>query len=116
MREAARARDCALWQAARFLVDTKGLSGRAVNAVRAFLALIDALSTASAGLELHEQMEHVIEHSGLLDFYRNERGERAQTRVENLAELGSRVTVANGAAELAADAEDSPGNRRGCRE
>ena len=36
---------------------------------------------------LHERIESVIEGSGLLDYYRQEKVDRAQTRIENLREL-----------------------------
>ncbi|PIE41045.1 MAG: hypothetical protein CSA49_05450 [Gammaproteobacteria bacterium] len=38
---------------------------------------------------LSEQAEFVIERSGLLEFHQNEKGEKAQSRVENLQELVS---------------------------
>ena len=41
------------------------------------------------GLELHEQVDHVIQMSGLIDHYKKEKGERGEARVENLLELVS---------------------------
>jgi DNA helicase-2/ATP-dependent DNA helicase PcrA len=38
---------------------------------------------------LAEQVEQVLQHAGLLDYYRKEKGERAESRVENLEELVS---------------------------
>ena len=39
------------------------------------------------GIALHEQIEAAVERSGLLDYYRQEKIDRAQTRIENLQEL-----------------------------
>ena len=40
-------------------------------------------------LELHDQVDHVIYQSGLIDFFRKEKDEKGETRVENLEELVS---------------------------
>lgn len=88
VREYARANALTLWEAA--LTGAGGqLPGRAANAVQAFLALIDAMDNDSRKLELHEQVDHVVQHSGLIKHYRKEPAEKAETRIENLAELVS---------------------------
>ena len=38
---------------------------------------------------MHEQVDHVIQASGLIEFFRKEKGERGETRIENLEELVS---------------------------
>src|SRR5262249_52243994 len=40
-------------------------------------------------LPLHEQVDHVIERSGLIEHFRKEKGERGEARLENLEELVS---------------------------
>ena len=45
--------------------------------------------TRFAGLELHEQVDHVIQSSGLIEHFKKEKGERGEGRVENLLELVS---------------------------
>jgi DNA helicase-2/ATP-dependent DNA helicase PcrA len=87
LRRAARAERSSLWRAAQRLVDGRELAARAVNALGTFLGLIDGMAVENAGLELHEQVDHVIRSSGLLEHFRNEKGERGQARVENLQEL-----------------------------
>ncbi|MFW5451991.1 DNA helicase II [Thioalkalivibrio sulfidiphilus] len=89
IRDLARERDQSLWRASAQLLETGGLTARAGNALRGFLALVDGLAETCRGLPLHEQAEHVIQHSGLRDFYAAEKGEKAQARVENLDELVS---------------------------
>ncbi len=93
IREAARQNEVSLSQAAIELVNAGALSGRAANAVRGFFTLLDSLKEATAELSLHESVEHINEHSGLRDHYAKEKGEKAQTRLENLDEL---VTAARG--------------------
>lgn len=59
--------------------------GKAGANLAAFVALVDAMREATRGLTLREIIEHVIQASGLVDFYRTER--EGQERLENLDEL-----------------------------
>jgi DNA helicase-2/ATP-dependent DNA helicase PcrA len=54
-----------------------------------FLNLVERMAQATAGLDLHDQVDHVIHGSGLIEFFQKEKGERGETRVENLGELVS---------------------------
>jgi DNA helicase-2/ATP-dependent DNA helicase PcrA len=65
LRETGRTRGGSLWQALVQLLTTGGLSGRAANAVRGFLNLIEQLDHNSREQPLPERVEHVIVHSGL---------------------------------------------------
>ncbi|MFN3580479.1 MAG: DNA helicase II [Pseudomonas sp.] len=85
----ARQQDVSMWQAACDLLDTKGLPGRAANAVQGFCELIEEISLRVEGLPLYSMAQQVIEQSGLLRFHENEKGEKGQARVENLEELVS---------------------------
>ncbi|MHB8453371.1 MAG: DNA helicase II [Acidiferrobacterales bacterium] len=87
LRVHARAKSLSLWDAATDLVATGQLAARAANALRAFMALIDRLAAETAGTTLADQVEHVLKLSGLLDFHRNDKSEKSETRVENLEEL-----------------------------
>jgi DNA helicase-2/ATP-dependent DNA helicase PcrA len=87
VRERARHDDSSLWTAALELREDAGLAARARNALTGFLRLIDSLSGDLQGLELGEQVEHVVEHSALKDHYLKEKGEKGQARIENLDEL-----------------------------
>ncbi len=89
VRQKARESGITMWQSAAELVQDGGLTARASNALRVFLELIDAVAAQLTDLELHEQVEQVLSHSGLLEFHGNTRGEKAETRVENLKELVS---------------------------
>jgi DNA helicase-2/ATP-dependent DNA helicase PcrA len=59
--------------------------GKAGVNLQAFNTLIDAMREATRGLTLRAIIEHVVEGSGLADFYRAEK--EGQERLENLAEL-----------------------------
>lgn len=85
----ARARDASvsLWQALHDSISDGTLKGRAGNAVNAFAELIERLDNDTAGMALHEIVDHVIQISGLVEHHRSEKGEKGQARVENLEEL-----------------------------
>jgi DNA helicase-2/ATP-dependent DNA helicase PcrA len=88
LRDTARATGTSLWMAATAAVQS-GLAQRAAQALQGFLSLIERLSDEVSGLELHAQVDHVIQMSGLIDHFKKERGERGEGRVENLLELVS---------------------------
>ena len=88
MRSYARANACSLWRAAGALASGE-LPGRAASAVMAFLNLIERMAKDTAELDLHEKVDHVIHTSGLIEFFKKEKGERGETRIENLEELVS---------------------------
>jgi DNA helicase-2/ATP-dependent DNA helicase PcrA len=88
MRSYARANACPLWRAAGAVASDE-LAGRAANAVLAFMNLIERMTQETADLDLQDQVDHVIHASGLVDMFRNDKGERGETKLENLMELVS---------------------------
>jgi len=88
LRQMARADGTSLWTAAVTAVRS-GLGQRAASALQGFLQLIERLSKEIEGLELHDQVDHVIRTSGLIEHFKKEKGERGEARVENLLELVS---------------------------
>ena len=87
IRDLAREQSTSLWTASTAIVREKRLAARATNAVSVFLELINEMSGQLDELPLQEQAENAIQHSGLVDMHRREKGERGQARVENLEEL-----------------------------
>jgi DNA helicase-2/ATP-dependent DNA helicase PcrA len=79
LQDAARASGRSLWQS----VGAVGSKGGANLA--AFTQRIDAMRAATFGQTLREIIVHVLETSGLVDFYKHERD--GQERLENLEEL-----------------------------
>ena len=92
LRQRARVQASSLWDAALAETAGAGLAGRAKNALRAFLLLIDELAKTcaidtDAPLPLAEQIDHAIQRSGLRDYYEADSRGSAESRVENLDEL-----------------------------
>jgi len=71
--------NCSLYNAAA------SLTGKAGQAVGAFIRLIESLRQETASLPLPEIIEHVIERSGLAQHYRTDK--EGQERLENLDQL-----------------------------
>jgi DNA helicase-2/ATP-dependent DNA helicase PcrA len=104
VRETARANSTSLWNGA--ISAQAALPQRAAQALQSFMELIDKLAREVNGLELHEQVDHLIQMSGLIEHYKKEKGERGEGRIENLLEL---VSAARGfSPETEAEAELSP--------
>ena len=89
VRALARERAVSMWQAIEMVLADGLLTPRARTSLGGFKALVDELDSETLELPLEECVEHVIHRSGLLEFYRAEKGERGQARVENLEELVS---------------------------
>ena len=103
LRAYARANSCSLWRAAGALASDE-LNGRAANAVKAFLNLVETLARDTDTLDLPGKIDHIIHASGLIEFFKKEKGEKGETRIENLLELVS----AGGSFEPDPAAEMSP--------
>jgi DNA helicase-2/ATP-dependent DNA helicase PcrA len=89
LRDYARQHQLSLWKAAAAIVQQDLLAARASNALRNFLSLIENLAQQTQEMGLDAQVDHIIEHSGLIPFHEKEKGEKGQARVENLHELVS---------------------------
>jgi DNA helicase-2/ATP-dependent DNA helicase PcrA len=87
LRAHARAHAVSLWQSAAPCATELG--ARATLALQAFLALIDGLDARTRDLPLHEQVDHVIQASGLAGHYQKEKADKGEARLENLEELVS---------------------------
>ena len=89
LREQARGQDLSLYLAARQLLAQKILTTRAAGAVHGFLQLIDRLTQETKTLPLYEAVENINTQTGLLEHYGKEKGEKGQSRIDNLNELVS---------------------------
>jgi DNA helicase II / ATP-dependent DNA helicase PcrA len=89
IRAHSRQAQVSMWEAIHQLVTNKGVTGRAANALQAFMDLIEDLATRTETMPLHVMTQTVIEHSGLIVYHQEEKGEKGQARVENLEELVS---------------------------
>ena len=104
LRTEATGRGASLWAAALRVLDDRTAGARASGALRKFVELIEELASGFQELSLQERVETAVESSGLVEYYRAEKVDRAQTRIENLEEL----VVAAG--QFALD-DDEPGDR-----
>lgn len=87
IRQLARRETISMWEATKNVCRAKSLSARAMTSLENFTQLIESLAKDIESLELHEQVEHIIEHSTLLAHFKKEKGEKGVARVENLGEL-----------------------------
>lgn len=89
VRGVARERDVPLWDAMGAVIEAGSLPARATKALAGFVDLIEEMSVAIEGIALHEQVDHVVRVSRLIEHHGRERGEKGAARVENLEELVS---------------------------
>ncbi len=87
LRETAQQDQVSLWAAAEKILAEKVLPARAATCLAHFIEMMNVLASDTASLALHEQTEHVIHNSGLIEHYRKEKGEKGLARIENLEEL-----------------------------
>ncbi|MEM7026773.1 MAG: DNA helicase II [Pseudomonadota bacterium] len=87
LRNVARRDQCSLWRAAMHVIEHKLLSARALNALEYFIKLIQSMQQQDT--PIHEHVDIVIQHSGLIDHFKKEKGEKGQARIENMEELVS---------------------------
>jgi DNA helicase-2/ATP-dependent DNA helicase PcrA len=88
-----------MWQAAG-AVASGTLGGKAASSVVVFLNLIENMARETTNLELQEQIDQVIHGSELIGFFQKEKGERGETRVENLEVSAARSFKADAAEEM----------------
>ena len=103
LRAEAKGRNESLWAAALRVVAEGTAGTRAAGALRNFIETIDELASGFGDVSLQEKIETAVECSGLLEYYRQEKVDRAQTRIENLQEL----MIAAGQFALDGEGQDS---------
>ncbi|MFL3653643.1 MAG: DNA helicase II [Halioglobus sp.] len=89
VRACARDRGIPLWGAITAVLEEKHLPARALSALDGFIILINELDSGTDDFLLEELVDRTIQTSGLLQYHKNEKGEKGQARVENLEELVS---------------------------
>jgi DNA helicase-2/ATP-dependent DNA helicase PcrA len=89
VRDAARSLETTLWQSCQQMLKSEQLKGRSAKTIKGFVELIEQLEDDARDLDLDQQANFVIQHSGLKAMYQAEKGERAEARIENLNELVS---------------------------
>ncbi|HAU1182016.1 TPA: DNA helicase II [Legionella pneumophila] len=87
VRQYARAEQCSLWDASKGILQSTGLGQRGSLALAKFIDLIEKLQVVIANKELDEQISDVIQHSGLYAHFSKIKGDKSESRVDNLQEL-----------------------------
>jgi DNA helicase-2/ATP-dependent DNA helicase PcrA len=87
LRAHAKTHELSLWRSSTACTDELG--AKATASLQAFLALIEKLDADTQGLALHEQVDHVIQASGLAGHYQRDKADKGEARLENLEELVS---------------------------
>ncbi len=104
VREYAKGAGSTMWEAAAACIGD-ALGPKASQALHGFMSLIERLAHEVTSLPLHEQVDHVLQGSGLIEFYKKEKGDRGEGRVDNLDEL---VSAARGFTPEGTDGELPP--------
>jgi DNA helicase-2/ATP-dependent DNA helicase PcrA len=105
IREHAQAQSQPLMITLEHLLNQQVFATRTASNLQSFVNLIRDLSETITPEPLHKQIEIVIHRSGLMEHYRNEKGEKRLTRIENLDEL---VNAAHQFAHETADPDMPP--------
>ncbi len=108
LRLQARRDNTTLWQAAGQILTDKSLAARALGALEKFLKLIHFIGTEIQTLPLDEAVDTVIKHSGLVEHFRKEKGEKGLARIENMEELVSAAREFENNREAHGDLEPMP--------
>jgi DNA helicase-2/ATP-dependent DNA helicase PcrA len=87
IRAFARARQIPVFQAAREIVETDELPGKARNSLTGLLKQFDMWRRAAEGMPHTELAELILDDSGYTAMWQKDKSPQAQTRLENLKEL-----------------------------
>ena len=95
IREHANSHRISLFAAAKALCQTNELTNRAQTAVTKFIDLIANINQSIATKTLGEAASVIINQSGIVDFYKKDKKEISQAKLENLDELINAAQVYN---------------------
>ncbi|HHF7344786.1 TPA: DNA helicase II [Legionella feeleii] len=87
LRQQAKTEQISLWRSAKLILQKELLPQRAASALANFMALIEKLQTHTLHMELDGQIEAVIELSGLYAHFAKIKGDKSESRLDNLQEL-----------------------------
>lgn len=87
IRQRAKTEQRSLWQAANEVLEQGLLAQRAATALQYFIDLIEKLAQRTDAMELDEQITEVINLSGLHAHFSKIKGDKSESRLDNLQEL-----------------------------
>ncbi len=78
---------CSLWDSAKKILNSTQLTTRAAKALRDFINLIESATHEINGLPLDEQLNYLLENSGLYESMKASKTDLMQSKVDNVNEL-----------------------------
>lgn len=99
LKEQAKETGSSLWEAAQDVLKQQLLPARAAHALAGFMSLMTSMQQSTQEATLGEQVQHIVEHSGLLAHFSALKAEK-ETKLDNLQEL------INAATEFRVDVDD----------
>jgi len=87
IKEISETEQCSYWHAARLAIKHRILSGKGAHGLLNFIEVVEQLKSQLEGASLTRLVEIAVRESGLLQFFKEQKGEKAQSRSENLEEL-----------------------------
>lgn len=92
VQEYASGREIGFYEALR-AVDLIPNIGRGVSKLESFVALIEHFKTDAKELTISELMQEILEETGYIESLKEEGSEEAESRIENIDELISKITA-----------------------
>lgn len=92
VQEYASGREIGFYEALR-AVDLIPNIGRGASKLESFVALIEHLKTDAKELTISELMQEILEETGYIESLKEEGSEEAESRIENIDELISKITA-----------------------
>lgn len=87
LRHYAKSQQCSLWHSAHMILQSGEMTQRAGSSLKNFIDLINQLKQNTARMELDEQLSEVIRGSGLYSHFSKVKGDKSESRLDNLQEL-----------------------------
>src|SRR5699024_9230173 len=92
VQEYASGREIGFYEALR-AVDLIPNIGRGASKLESFVALIEHFKTDAKELTISELMQEILEETGYIESLKEEGSEEAESRIENIDELISKITA-----------------------
>lgn len=87
IKELAEQTQSSLWLAAKKAIDERVLTGKIGGGLNHFIEIMESLMMYSKEASLSHIIESVIKETGLLQYFKEQKSEKSQSRAENLEEL-----------------------------
>lgn len=87
IKELAELEKTSLWVAAKKAIAERILTGKIGGGLNLFIETMESLMAQAQESSLSRVVENMIRESGLLQFFKEQKGEKSQSRAENLEEL-----------------------------